>query len=209
MSNYFIPGCSPDYDPSCGIGGVYNNRTFSEIFPDADTFYNEYVQSGLATAESSVTEPNIRVLYYLMISRWANSHPQSADTNRFIMGIFSIVFMYGPTWEAKLKTQKKIRDLLNGEELFDGSIQINNHSFNPSTEPTTEEFKALPTVNDQNASKWKKSKIEGYAVLMEVMRNDVTKEFLDRFAHLFSIMLNPDGNLYYDTTLKQQETLGL
>lgn len=209
MSNYFIPGCGTEYDPSCGIGGVYNNRTFSEIFPDADTFYNEYLQSGLASTESTVTEPNMKVLYYLMISRWANSHPKSSDENRFIMSLFSIVMMYGPSWEARLKVQKEFRDLIGNEELFTGSTQINNHAYNPGTPASTEEFEPLSKINDQTAQRWKKSKLEGYANLMAVLKTDVSDEFLDKFDHLFRNMLEPDGNLYYITTPEEQEMLDI
>lgn len=208
MSNYFIPTGPMGYDANCGIGGVYNTRTFSEIFPDAETFLQTYLESGLAIEESRVSDKNMIVLYYLMLSRWANSHPKAAnDENRFIMSIFSTVFMYGPAWETKLYTQKKIRDLLESDELFDGSININNHAFNPSTTPSTDEFSPLNYINDQTANKWKKSKLEGYGMLMEVMKNDITKEFLDKFDKLFRNMLNPDGNLYYTTTPEEQEIL--
>lgn len=209
MSNYYVP--SLENQCGCGIGGIYNTRSFSEIFPDADTFLQAYLDSGLAIDENRVSNNKINVLYFLMLSRWANSHPKAAlDENRFIMSICSTIFMYGPAWEAKLKAQKKIRDLLDNEnDLLAGAKNINNHSYNPSTLPAADAFNPLSTINDQTATKWEKSKLEGYGALVEVMKNDITKEFLDKFDPLFRNMLAPDGNLYYSTTPEEQETLAL
>lgn len=211
MSNYLIPDgqCGQPYNPSCGLGGIYNNRTFSEIFPDAETFAQEYADSGLKVEISRISDDLIPVLYYLMISRWANSHPKSSDTNRFIMSLFGIVMMYGPSWEAKLKVQKEFRDLIGTDELFTGSTSINNHALNPGGAPTMDSFNPLNKINDQTANRRIKPKLEAYSGLMAMIKTDVTDQFLDKFDHLFRNMLEPDGNLYYTTTPEEQEILDI
>ena len=73
------------------------------------------------------------------------------------MSLFSIVMMYGPSWEARLKVQKEFRDLIGNEELFTGSTQINNHAFNPGGSPTMDSFDPLNKINDQTSQRWKKS----------------------------------------------------
>lgn len=207
MSNFYIPGGCDTYNPKCGIGGVYNNRIFSEIFESAAEFVEEYHNSGLTIASSVVSDEYMTVLYYLLMSRFRNSVPKMNDENRFKGDLYAIVFMYGPSWETKLKAQKNIRDLLESAELFDGTVAINNHSYNPSTPPSMNDFEPLSTVNDQTANKWKKSKLEGYAALMQVIKSDVTDAFLDKFDKLFRNFLEPDGNLTYATTPEEQEIL--
>lgn len=211
MSNYFIPDgqCGQSYNPSCGLGGIYNNRTFSEIFPDAETFAEKYEDSGLKVEVSRISDELIPVLYYLMISRWANSHPKSSDENRFIMSLFGVVMMYGPSWEARLKVQKEFRDLIGNDELFTGSTSINNHALNPGGAPTMDAFDPLNKINDQTANRRIKPKLEAYSGLMAMIKTDVSDQFLDKFDHLFRNMLDPDGNLYYTTTPEEQEILDI
>ena len=211
MSNYFIPDghCGQSYNPSCGLGGIYNNRTFSEIFPDADTFAEKYEESGLKVDISRISDDLIPVLYYLMLSRIANSHPKSSDENRFIMSLFGIVMMYGPSWEARLKVQKEFRDLIGTDELFTGATSINNHALNPGGAPTMDAFDPLNKINDQTANRRIKPKLEAYSGLMAMIKTDVSDQFLDKFDHLFRNMLEPDGNLYYTTTPEEQEILDI
>lgn len=211
MSNYFIPDgqCGQPYNPSCGLGAVYNNRTLSDIFPTAEDFAQCYEESGLAIEISRISTETIPLLYYLLMARFCNSHPKSSDENRFIQNLFSIVMMYGPTWEAKLRIQKEFRDLIGTDELLSGSTQINNHSFNPSTPPAIDAFSPLSTINDQTANKRLKPKIEAYSGLLSTLKSNITDEFLDKFDHLFTNMLEPDGNLVYTTTPEEQEILDI
>ena len=211
MSDYFIPDghCDQPFNPACGIGGVYNNRTFSEIFPDAETFAEKYEDSGLKVEVSRISDEMVPILYYLMLSRWANSHPKSSDEGRFIMSLFGIVMMYGPSWEARLKVQKEFRDLIGTDELFTGATSINNHALNPGGAPTMEEFAPLSKINDQSATRRVKPKLEAYSGLMGMIKTDVSDQFLDKFDGLFRNMLEPDGNLYYTTTPEEQEILDI
>ena len=164
--------------------------------------------SGIYEDEDNRIE-KINVLFYLLYSYYGNSVIASYDENRFKYNLFSIIYQYGPSWEAKLKAQKRIRDLLDSEELFTGTVSINNHSLNPSTPPSMDAFEPLATVNNQSAQKWKKSKLEGYAGLMAVLRNDVSAEFLERFRKLFLVIVQPNMPLWYNTTPEEQEILDI
>lgn len=199
MSNYYIPGGCDIYNPACGYGGVYNNRFFSDIFPTVDLFLQSYLDSGLAVESNKISDEYTKVLYWLLMARYRNEVPASSDENRFKADLFGIMFEYGPTWETRIKAQSKIRDLLTSDELFDSSTAIFNTSLNPSTKPT-EAFEPLKTINQQNANKWKKNKLEGYAALMDVMKTDVSEQFLDKFDRLFREFMLPDGNLIYKTS---------
>ena len=188
-----------------GIGGNYYNRTFSDIYGSAAEFVEDYTNSELYDPDNAITKPAI--LYYLLYSRYGNSTIAAYDENRFRYNLYSIIFMYGPAWEAKLRIQKEFRDLIGSDELLTGSTQINNHSYNPSTPPATDAFAPLPTVNDQTANRRVKPKIEAYSGLMAVLKNDVSAEFIDKFKHLFLTIVEPNAPLWYDTTPEEQEIL--
>jgi len=200
MPRLYIPGATGPYNPNCGLGGVYNLRSFGDIFTSADEFLSEYKKSGLAAIqEATVTDKYIRTLWYLLAARYRNSRPKMYDENRFKAAIFATIFEYGPTWEARLKAQHAIRKLLDDPDgaLLEGATAIYNHSINPSRPPATDAFEPLPTVNDQNANKWKKGKLDAYATLMESLKTDVTESFLSRFDKYFREWLEPDGNLRF------------
>ena len=197
MSNYYIPEMKDSYNPCAGLGGIYNNRSFSEIFPEVEVFAEEYENSGLAIEASRISEDYIPVLYYLLMSRFSNSHPKTSDENRFKQNLFGTILTYGPTWETKVKVQKEFRSLFETDEILNGSIQVNNHSFNPSTPPAVDAFTPLSTINDQSANKRIKPKVEAYAGLVAVLKDNITEAFLDKFDKLFTNFLTPDSNLYY------------
>lgn len=209
MSKLIIPDMNVAYNPINGLGGVYNNRTFSQIFPSAIEFAEAYENSGLAITLNRISADIVPVLYYLLMAKYRNDCPMSYDENRFKADLFSIVFASGPSWEAQLRIQKEFRDLIGSDELTQGSITINNHSYNPSTEPSTDAFDALTTIDDQSATGRRKPKIEAYAGLVSVLKNDVSAQFIEKFKPLFRIFEEPDGNLYYTTTRKEQEILNI
>lgn len=190
-----------------GIGGNYYNRTFGDIYETAADFVEDYTNSELYDPNNCISNPTI--LYYLLYSRYGNSTIAAYDENRFRYNLYSIIFMYGPAWEAKLRIQKEFRDLIGSDELFTGSTQINNHSFNPSAAPSTDTFAALPTINDQTANRRVKPKIEAYSGLMAVLKNDVSAEFIDKFKHLFLTIVEPNTPLWYGTTPEEEEILDI
>lgn len=202
MPNFFIP-VNCDSLPF----GRYNTRTLSEIFPDVDLFKQGYEDSGMAISSNRISDEYVEVLYWLLMSQHRNDHPKMSDENRFKADIYSVIFMYGPTWEARLKAQKEIRDLLGTDALFDGSMTVYNTSTTPSTPPSTDAFAPLPTINGQNANKWTKGKLEAYGALMEVLKTDCTSSFMAKFDKLFKPFNLPDSPLFYTITPEQQEVV--
>lgn len=186
--------------------GTHPNYKFSDVFESAAVFKEESDKTGIP---QKITDENMNLLFYLLYARYGNSTIASWDTNQFIYKVFSIIFMYGPTWETRLEVQDKLRELSKTNELFDGSENIVNHATNPSTAPGTNAYEALPFIDNQTGGKWKKGKVEGYALLLDVLKADVTKEFIDKFASLFIKVLASDAPLYYVTTPEEQEILGI
>lgn len=115
---------------------------------------------------------------------------------------------YGPTWEKRLDIQKAIRDLsVNYADINDptkpsvfwGSKAIYNAAQNPSTEPSTATLEEITYINQQNTTNYKKSPLDGYAMLLELLDTDVTKEFIDKFKVCFKVFVSPERPLLYVT----------
>ena len=181
--------------------GNFRTRTFTDIYPDVQTFLNEYANNGIPT---TIQQSSCQTLYYLMYSRYGNSHIANNDENQFKYKVFSIIFMYGPTWEKRLDIQNKLRQM-SEDELRLGAKQIYNHSFNPSTPPSTDSKEELDTIDDQNITHYKKSRLDAYANLLALLETDVTEELLARFKKLFIQIVEPQLPLWYVTELEDQD----
>ena len=179
---------------------VYRTNTFQEIWDNADKFIEEYQNNGIT---ATITVESCRTLYYLLYAKYGNSPIASSDENRFKYEVWSTIFKYGPSWEKRLEIQDKLRNL-SEDELLKGSKAIYNHAFNPGTAPAVGTLEELPAINEQNSTNFKKSKLEAYSMLMQLLQTDVTEEFLAQFAKLFRVFLLEDP-LTYITELKGGE----
>ena len=81
--------------------------------------------------------------------------------------------------------------------MLNGTKTIYNHSYNPSTVPSTDTLDELETIDDQNTTKFKYNKIDAYTKLLAVLDTDVTTEFLLKFRPLFLQVLEPQFPLWY------------
>lgn len=183
------------------VYGNYRTRTFTDIYPNVEDFIKDYTYNGIKT---TITTDSITTLYYLLYARYGNSHIVNSDENQFKYRLFSTIFMYGPTWEKRLDVQNKLRGLTD-KELIEGTKQINNHSYNPSTEPSTSDTEELPTTNEQTSTKYKKSKMDAYAILIALLETDVTEEFVAKFKKLFLSIVEPQNPLWYITEQGEQD----
>lgn len=165
----------------------YETKTFSEVYPTQDDFLTDVKASGMTV---DLTDDNLKILYNLLMARYANSHFANKDLLQSKNKLYSIIFMYGPTWQARLNLQAKLRGL-SDDDLLKGSKAIYNHAFNPSTEPGTSSLEELDYINDQNTTNYKKSKLEAYAGLYELLVTDVTDMFINKFKKIFVTIIIP------------------
>lgn len=173
--------------------GNYRTRKFSDIYPEVNEFITDYN----TLFPNTLKEEDLTRAYYLLCSRYMNSHIANTDENQFKFKLSSIVFSYAPTWAKKLEIQAILRDMPESD-LIAGSKAIYNHSYNPSTAPSTATMEELPTVDDQNTQTFKKSKLEAYNLLWNMLDNDVTTDFLNKFKLLFIQVAQPDYPLWYE-----------
>lgn len=172
---------------------IYNTKTFSDMFANADEFVAEYQDCGI---EKTIRTESARNLYYLLYARYGNSPIANRDENQFVYKIMSIIFQYGPTWEKHLEIQKTIRGL-SEEELRAGSKMISNHAYNPSSDPSTASLEELNQINEQSTNNYKKSKLDAYSMLWEMLKTDVTGAFISRFEICFKQFAQPENPLLY------------
>lgn len=172
------------------IYGLPSNTTFADVWDDAATFVAQYKACGLYDANNKISDASASNLYYLLYSRFGNDSIASRDTNRFKYAVWGIIFEFGPSWESKLELQNKVRNLTDAE-LIAGGKAIFNHAYNPGTAPSTSTLEELTAINDQNTTNYQKSKIEAYSLKWDMISNDVTKQFIDKFANLFSKVAAP------------------
>ena len=169
-------------------------KKFTDIYEDYDTFKDDYDASALADA---ISNDNLEILYYLLYARYGNNHITNLDENQFKYKLFSIIWQYGPTWEKRLEIQGNLRELTS-DQLLEGAKAIYNHAYNPSTTPSTASLTELTYINDQNTTNYKKSKMDAYTQLWNLLATDVTEYFLDRFSVLFKKFISPKTYLYVE-----------
>ena len=87
---------------------------------------------------------------------------------------------------------------LTSDQLLEGAKAIYNHAYNPSTTPSTASLTELTYINDQNTTNYKKSKMDAYTQLWNLLATDVTEYFLDRFSVLFKKFISPKTYLYVE-----------
>ena len=186
--------------PNNSYYGNYRTRTFSDIYPDSTEFIADYK----TLFPDTMADSDLERAYNLLLGRYMNSHIVNSDENQFKIKMFGIMFGYGPTWAKKIEIQAKLRNL-SESEIVAGSKAIYNHANNPSTIPSTASLEELLEIDDQNTTTYKKSKLEAYGTLWEILNNDVTSAFLNKFKVLFIVIAQPDYPLWYVTENEEEE----
>lgn len=182
----------------------YDTVLMTEVWDSEQDFADDYTDSGLYKAVSSITIDSAKTLYYLLYARYGNNPIANRDINQFKYKVFSIIFQYGPTWEKELAVQYNLR-ALNDEAIRQGSKAIYNQALNPQTEPSTGSLDELTYINQQNTTNYKKSPLEGYSMLLDLLKRDVTNEFLNRFQKCFKQFVRPEKPLLYVTEEEEDE----
>ena len=166
----------------------YGTLTFCQVWDSYAKFKEDYdsIIVYFAQNPAPIKTNSLMTLFFLLYAKYGNNPIANNDVNLFKFKVFSIIYAYGPMWEKKTEIQDTIR-ALTVDELLTGSKQIYNHAFNPSSEPTTATLEELQYINDQNTALHKKSKMEAYSLLWELLHANETEDFLRQFKKLFSI----------------------
>lgn len=182
----------------------YNTITFCDVWDSYEKFNTDWTSSPYY---QRVYELDRELVYYLLVAKYGNNPIANNDVNQFKLKVFTIMFQYGPAWQTRLTIQKKLQDLTkdsNEDILLTGSMQIYNHAMNPNTVPSTDTDEQLVYINDQNVNKYKRGKLEAYGTLWELLRLDVSEEFLKKFINLFKKFVRPEEVLIYTTDIEEE-----
>ena len=179
------------------VYGNYRTRKFADIWPSADAFIQDYQASAIP---QKLKVADATTLYYLLYARYGNSSIANSDENQFKYKIFSTIYIGGATWAKKQEIQDKLREMTE-DEILAGTKAINNHAYNPQTAPTTDTVEELNYINEQNTTKYKKSKLDGYALLWAILNDGVTERFLREFRYHFLVVVEPQLPLWYVTNI--------
>lgn len=174
---------------------TYNTLKFTDVWDNAESFISDYGDVGIP---KTIKDSYATTLFYLLYARYGNNTIAFTDIAQFKYNVFSTIFMYGPTWEERLKLQDKIRNL-SDDELLQGGKAIYNTALNPSNKGSTQQLEELDYINSQNTTNYKKSKVEAYALKWDLLNTDVTSEFLGKFKALFRKILDPERPVLYET----------
>lgn len=184
----------------------FDNITFSDLWSTSEDFIQAYKDTGLpqtyvnsdGTNGTYVDDETLNLIWLLMVGRFADSTIKPYNTyGAFQIRFMSRIWQHAPAWKKELDIQNKLRSmsLNDGSEIYEGSKAIYNTALNPGTQPTQEE---LNYINSQNTTKYKKSKLEGLAILTDLMKKDVTEEFLRRFDDFFKTIIYSGRTLLYE-----------
>lgn len=179
----------------------FDTKLFTDIYDDAGTFVYYYKHCGIPT---TISDSNCNTLYYLLYARYGNNPIANMDEEQFKYKVCALIFQYGPTWEKRLAIQQSLRGL-SDSDLLQGAKAIYNHAYNPSQAPSTSTLTELEYINDQNTTNYKKSKMEAYAQLWDLLAVDVTGEFLNKFQKCFKQFVQPERTFIYVTDLDEEE----
>ena len=179
---------------------IYSTKIFTEIWGNESDFISDIKDSGL----NKLSDDSLHILFRLLFARYGNSPISNMDENQFKAKVAAIIFQYGPTWEKRLDIQAKLRDLKE-DELLAGGKQIFNQADNPEVSPGTQSLEELTYINNQKTALTKRSKLEGYSILLNLLETDVTEEFISKFRKCFVTIVAPQFPLLYGPFEEDEE----
>jgi hypothetical protein len=184
--------------PNPWFAPKYNTLTFAQIWGSLAEFEADYAEGiqFFYQNTSPIKADSVKTLYFLLYAKYGNSPIANNDVNQFKFKVWSTIYAYGPMWEKKQEIEDAVRNLTE-EELLRGSKQIYNHAYNPSSTPSTATLEELTYINDQNTATHKKSKMEAYSILWELLHASETEEFLRQFKKLFSVAVAEQHAPFY------------
>lgn len=183
--------------------GNYRTRTFNDIFTTTTDFqtYMTGIDKSAGTEDLVSKDKDATVIaqyynriWFLLSARFGNCHIASSDENQFKLKTWSLITQYGPTWYEKDALQKKFRNFTDDELRSQGSSII-NYAYNPST--TVAEGGVIDNINEQNTSNAKRSPVDAYSIQYDILKDDITDKFVEKFKKLFLMIVEPEKPLWY------------
>lgn len=174
-------------------------KNLSQIYPSYEDFLADKEAVGLP--DTIQDSDFLKTIYILLMGEYGYSSIMSMSEDLFRVKFWTRIMSYGGQYEREFKMQQKLLSM-SDEELQISSKVIYNSAFNPSTSPSTDDMKILSTINQQNTTNHKRSLLDAYNYLGELLDADLTKKFIKRFNDLFVRVLRTNNPLYYETEVE-------
>ena len=181
---------------------MYNTKTFSQVFPNFDSFKYCFDNDFQAYAKDCVSADSLKTLYWLLYARYCDNPIVNYTVDNFKAKIVALTFQKAPTWERKLSLQETLRSL-SESDLLTGARTIFNKALHPEAEPGTDTDEELDYINAQDVSKQRRSKLDAYSYLQDVLKTDVTEEFIKSYSKLFSKFVSPTVTRIYENDIEE------
>lgn len=183
---------------------MYNTKTFVDVWGTVSDFVNDYKSCALYDAGNTINDGNAQTLYFLLYARYGNTPIANWDENQFKYKMFSVIFQYGPTWEKELEVQFNLRNL-SLADLQKGNVVMFKHAYGDATTPSASDD--MSYTNDKNEQKTTRAKVDAYALLLSLLKDDVTEKFLTKFKHCFKTVVYPEHPLLYETEIDEDDLI--
>lgn len=179
------------------------NMTFSDVFSTSDIFIDYFKETPFyaSSISSLFDDSTLELIYLLLYNRYGNSQIINNSVNQFKSKVAGIIWSYGPKWIQTRKIQEELAKLsiASDSDIYKGSSAIYNHAMHPETEPSTGTDEELQYINDQNVTKYKKSKLEGLVILSETLKDNYTNDFINKFRKLFKMFVWKNRGPIFET----------
>lgn len=183
---------------------MYNTKTFVDVWGTVSDFVDDYKSCALYDPGNTINDGNAQTLYFLLYARYGNTPIANWDQNQFKYKMFSVIFQYGPAWQKELEVQSELRSL-SLDDLQTGSKVMFKHAYGDATTPSASD--SMDYTNDKNEQKTTRAKADGYAILLSLLKDDVTEKFLSKFKHCFKTVVYPEHPLLYGTEIDDEDDL--
>lgn len=178
-------------------------KTFSQIYPDYDGFLSDHGTFGLNKIPFQ-DNSFLKTIYMILMGEYGSSAIMNMTVDLFKIRLFTAIMSHGPRLERELDIQAKLL-AMSDEDLQVSAKTIYNVAANPSIAPTTDTLDELPTINQQTVTNHKRSKLDAWAYLESLIRDDLVSRFVRRFAYLFTVIPKTNNPLYYVTNEEEEE----
>ena len=173
----------------------YNTILFRDVWEYGNEFVLDF-KASVFNKMNSFTDDSLELVFGLLFAKYANNPIANEDVEQFKAKMFSVLFSYGPTWLKRLEIQDKLRNL-SEEDIIKGGKAIYNNALNPDGGPATQSLEELPRINSQSTTNYKKSKMDAYMQLWDLLDIDVSNEFINKFQICFKKFVKPEKTLLY------------
>lgn len=158
---------------------------FCEYYNTFDDFKTKY--NAMPTFLKVLNDAQLEKVYYLLMGEYGNSSFANMSVEISNQRIFNTIYEFAPIYFKKREIQEAILALnMNSDDVLAGTTAIYNSAANDGSLPSTQTTNELGYIDNQNVTKYKRTKLEGYANYYDLLSNDPSKDFIAKFRPIFS-----------------------